>query len=185
MRVLATLLATTLASVCCLPASATVRITSDPGGQLGPYIQKLQSLRQSGQNVVIDGACFSACTMVLGLIPRERICVTARAKLGFHAAWRPGQAGVQVSDQEGTDLLMSFYPQAVRDWIKRRGGLSRQLVYLRGGELASMYPRCNGGDAAATAEWHPGREHGTGGVGVEHAQGASVPHAATIRSRAP
>ena len=181
MRVLTTLIATMLTSVCCLPASATVRIASDPGGQLGPYLKKLESLRQSGQNVVIDGDCLSACTMVLGVIPRDRICVTARARLGFHAAWRPGQAG---ADLAGTDLLMSVYPQLVQDWIKRRGGLSRQLIYLNGGELASMYPRCNGGDVAATVEWHSGREHGPGGVSVEHAQGASGAHAATIWSRA-
>ena len=42
---------------------------------------------------MIDGACLSACTLVLGIVPRERICVTQRAMLGFHAAWMPGPAG--------------------------------------------------------------------------------------------
>ena len=123
------------------PASATKRISDDPGGQLGPYLQKLAALRSSGEQVVIDGRCLSACTMVLGVIPRDHICVTSKAQLGFHAAWRP-EAGHQVTSPEGTELLMSNYPQQVREWIARRGGLSPHMMYLAGRELASMYPTC-------------------------------------------
>ena|SRR5579863_5950725 len=184
MRVFTALLAATIAAACNLPAFAMVRITSDPGGQIGPYLEKLQSLRRSGQSVIIDGPCLSACTMVLGVIPRERICVTARAILGFHAAWRPDQEGRPTPDQEGTALLMTVYPQPVRDWINRRGGLSRQLVYLSGEELASMYPRCEGSNADATADWHPGREHGRNSVSRVRSQSVPVARAATIRQNA-
>jgi hypothetical protein len=124
------------------PASATMRISEDRGGQLGPYLQRLAALRSSGEQVVIDGRCLSACTMVLGVIPRDHICVTPRAQLGFHAAWRPDETGRQVTSLEGTQLLMDNYPQQVREWIARRGGLSPRMVYLSGGELASMYPTC-------------------------------------------
>jgi hypothetical protein len=134
-----------------LRATATNTLT---GRQVGPHLERLHSLRSSGQSVVIDGRCLSACTMVLGMIPRDRICVTSRARLGFHAAWRLDQAGRQISAEDGTELLMSVYPQLVRDWISRRGGLSPRLIYLSGGELASVYPSCNAGD------WHPGRAHG-------------------------
>jgi hypothetical protein len=123
------------------PASATKRISDDPGGQLGPYLQKLAVLRSSGEQVVIDGKCLSACTMVLGVIPRDHICVTSKAQLGFHAAWRP-EAGRQVTSLEGTELLMDNYPQQVRDWIARRGGLTPHMIFLSGRELASMYPTC-------------------------------------------
>jgi hypothetical protein len=72
-------------------AQAAVVIKSDPGGQIGPYLENLAVLRGSGQKVVIDGPCLSACTMVLGVIPRERICVTppgirARTATRFRAA---------------------------------------------------------------------------------------------------
>ena len=123
------------------PASATKRIADDPGGQLGPYLQKLAALRSSGEQVVIDGKCLSACTMVLGVIPHDHICVTSRAQLGFHAAWRP-EGGRQVTSREGTELLMDNYPQEVRDWIARRGGLSPRMIFLSGHELTSMYPTC-------------------------------------------
>jgi hypothetical protein len=179
MRVSIVLLAAAIAAACALPASATVRIGSDPGGQIGPYLEKLQSLRTSGENVIIDGPCLSACTMVLGVIPRDRLCVTARARLGFHAAWRPGASGRQSVSQEGTELLMSVYPQQVRDWISRRGGLSPGLIYLTGDELASMYPRC-GGNATAGADMRPWRERAPGGLHPNKAQGNPVSAAARI-----
>jgi len=173
------LLAATVLAAYDVPASAIVRISSDRGGQIGPYLEKLQSLRSSGESVIIDGPCLSACTMVLGMIPRDRICVTSRARLGFHSAWHPDRAGRQVSDQSGTNLLMSMYPQQVRDWVNRRGGLSTHLIYLSGGELASMYPSCNGSNA--TANWDPGRQHDHSRVNVDHPQGASAASAAKMR----
>jgi len=126
-----------------LPCSASERITGDRGGQIGPYLQKFDSLRKSGQTVMIDGPCLSACTMVLGRIPRDHICVTSRARLGFHAAWRPDESGRPVTSQDGTDLLMANYPEQVREWIRRHGGLSQHLMYLSGTELGSMYSPCS------------------------------------------
>jgi hypothetical protein len=123
-------------------AQAAVIIKSDPGGQIGPYLENLAVLRGSGQKVVIDGPCLSACTMVLGVIPRERICVTSRARLGFHAAWHPDEDGHPIPSREATALLMSIYPEHVRTWIARRGGLSPRMKYLAGRELAAMYHTC-------------------------------------------
>jgi len=130
------------------PAFATMRITSDPGGQIGPYLQSLATLRNSGERVVIDGPCLSACTMVLGVIPRDHLCVTPRARLGFHTAWRPDSAGRPVVSRDGTELLMNVYPEPVRAWIARRGGLSPRMKYLEGHELTSMYPVCQQSETA-------------------------------------
>src|SRR6266446_6527989 len=132
MRIAAAVLGAALVAAYALPSSATVRITSDPGGEIGPYLDRLETLRKSGQNVVIDGPCLSACTMVLGVIPRDHLCVTSRARLGFHAAWRPDEVGRQVVSRDGTDLLMNVYPQQIRDWIAGRGGLSPRLMFLTG-----------------------------------------------------
>ena len=142
MRVSAMVLGVALAALTMSNASATVRIVSDAGGQIGPYLENLVALRSSGERVVIDGPCLSACTMVLGVIPRDRICVTRRARLGFHAAWHPGNNGRPVTSRGGTRLLMDVYPQNVRRWIARKGGLTPRMMYLHGRELASMYPTC-------------------------------------------
>ena len=157
MRISAAVLGVVIVVAAVSPGLSAVRITSDPGGQIGPYMAKLDALRNSGQSVIIDGSCLSACTMVLGVIPRDRLCVTPRARLGFHAAWRL-EAGRQVTSPDGTELLMSAYPQPVRDWIARRGGLSPHLMYLSGNELASMYPVCQPDqNVAARGEFGPKR----------------------------
>jgi hypothetical protein len=142
MRVAAVLFGAVLAALSGSSASAVVRITSDTGGQIGPYLEQLMAIRESGQRVVIDGPCLSACTLVLGVIPRERICVTRRARLGFHAAWHHGENGRPATNRGGTQLLMAVYPPQVKSWIARRGGLTREMKYLTGRELASMYPTC-------------------------------------------
>ena len=143
MRLAAVLLGAVLTASSASAASAVVRITSDTGGQIGPYLETLAAIRDSGQRVIIDGPCLSACTMILGVIPRDRICVTRRARLGFHAAWHHGENGRPATNRGGTQLLMAVYPQNVKNWLSRRGGLTREMKYLTGRELASMYPTCN------------------------------------------
>jgi hypothetical protein len=68
------------------PAFAEVRILASPGGEVGPFLDLFERVRASGERVVIDGPCLSACTLVLSAVPNNRICVTRRAVLGFHAA---------------------------------------------------------------------------------------------------
>src|SRR5438874_1812991 len=75
--------------------SMTVSHGDDSGGRIGTYLTKYQALRKSGQRVVIDGTCASACTLVLGVIPHDRICVTSRAVLAFHATWNLSLTGLQ------------------------------------------------------------------------------------------
>lgn len=124
-------------------ARAAVRIANDKGGQIGPYLDAFVSLRKSGQHVMIDGPCLSACTIVLGVVPRERICVTRRAQLGFHAAWNPGSNGRPILSQAGTKALWDLYPGNIRAWLKRRGGLKPKMVFLSGSELMAMYRACD------------------------------------------
>jgi hypothetical protein len=76
----------TFTAHCAIPTPLHLRIEGSTGGNALSYFALFESLRQSGQRIVIDGPCFSACTLVLISIPRSRICVTRRAILGFHAA---------------------------------------------------------------------------------------------------
>lgn len=128
-------------------ASAQFRIADDRGGQIGPYLQQFAMVRDSGSRVVIDGACLSACTLVLGTVPKDRICVTSRANLGFHAAWDLAPGGRAVFSEEGTRLLWEIYPTQVRNWIRRKGGLTPHMIFLRGKELTSMYAACPQGQS--------------------------------------
>ena len=122
-----------------------MRISEDRGGQIGQYLQAFSVLRTSGETVVIDGNCLSACTLVLGLVPRERVCATQRARFGFHAAWMPDRDGRPVTSPLGTQALWNIYPASVRHWITRHGGLSRKMIFLQGRELDGIVASCDRG----------------------------------------
>jgi hypothetical protein len=121
---------------------AVVRITNDRGGQIGRYVDRFEKLRASGQTIIIDGLCASACTIVLGAIPYDRICVTPNANLAFHAAWDFGRRGRAIPNPEATNDLFSMYPARVRRWIASRGGLTPRMIFLRGRQLTAMYRPC-------------------------------------------
>src|SRR5262249_19620882 len=123
-------------------ATAAVIIKDDHGGNIGAYWSRYSALRDMGEKVIIDGTCSSACTLVLGIVPTDRICVTRNAQLGFHAAWRPGFLGIKVINEPGTRTLLSFYPLPIRNWIARNGGLGSETMYLSGTELLAMYKEC-------------------------------------------
>ncbi|MCK1547296.1 hypothetical protein IVA87_00790 [Bradyrhizobium sp. 147] len=142
MKVLTGLLAAILLIAGMGASHAVVRIADDRGGRIGTYVDKYQGLRQSGETVIIDGLCASACTIVLGAIPRDRICVTSHATLGFHAAWDFGRNGRAITNPEATQMLYAMYPSQVKRWIAQRGGLTPHMLFLRGKQLQAMYKPC-------------------------------------------
>ena len=135
MKLLTGLLAAVLLLAGVGASQAVVRIADDRGGRIGTYVDKYQGLRTSGETVIIDGLCASACTIVLGAVPHDRICVTSHANLGFHAAWDFGSNGRAVTNAEATHMLYSMYPPVVRKWIAARGGLTPRMIFLRGKQL--------------------------------------------------
>lgn len=132
-------------------ASATVIITDDVGGKMKDYTTHFQQVRNSGEPVVISGTCISACTMVLGFVPSDRICATSNAVLGFHAAWTFDNSGKRVVSASGTQDLMNTYPAPVRAWIARHGGLTPKMIYLRGRDLAAIVAPCNSSRVASVS----------------------------------
>jgi hypothetical protein len=136
------LLASVLCAVLSPPAHAEVRILASPGGQVGPFLDLFERVRASGERVVIDGPCLSACTLVLDMVPSNRICVTRRAVLGFHAARSVDRHGRMYAEPEASEVVLTAYPAPVQGWIRSRGGLTSRLLLLRGRELAAIYPKC-------------------------------------------
>jgi len=125
-------------------ASADVRIINDPGGEVSSYLRAFYEVRASGERIVIDGPCLSACTLLTGIVPRDHVCVTRRAVLGFHAAsYYNDVSRSLVPTRAGTRLVMRLYPPEVRAWINRHGGLTPDLIMMRGPDLAALYPSCH------------------------------------------
>ncbi|HTE78220.1 MAG TPA: hypothetical protein VK653_16000 [Xanthobacteraceae bacterium] len=124
-------------------ASATMRIVDDRGGQVGKYLQAFAKVRSTGERVVVDGDCLSACTVVLGVVPSNQICATARARFGFHAASILNNAGRPVTNVMATQALWNIYPASVQHWINQHGGLSRQMIYMEGRSLNGIVATCD------------------------------------------
>jgi hypothetical protein len=124
-------------------ASATMRIVEDQGGQVGKYLQTFAKVRSTGELVIIDGDCLSACTMVLGLVPSRQICATPRARFGFHAVSMPNSDGRLVTSGLATEALWGIYPASVRRWIIRHGGLTKQMIYMEGRSLDGIVTTCD------------------------------------------
>ena len=127
------------------PALADLHITRDHGGYVDEYKTKYQRIRDRHQRVIIDGICNSACTLVLGIVPMNKICVTPRASLGFHQAYydKAFTFGIKVTTAAGTSDLMSYYPDAVKDWIRRNGGLTNEMKKItNGSELWRIVDPC-------------------------------------------
>ena len=127
-------------------AERTIHIRHDTGGDLRLYQIKARVARELNLNVVIDGLCASACTVLIQL-PRAQICATRRAELRFHRVRlakpvRNGAALLRHANQE----LMRSYPPGIRNWINRRGGLTDRSLRMKPTEVARYIRTCSGSD---------------------------------------
>jgi hypothetical protein len=119
------------------PAYATVYLNHNPGGNVGEFMQDVESVGQSGDNVVINGACASSCTLYLAL--GSRVCVTTGAVMGFHSPFYPipdGSRGHTARD--AIPVFMSSYPPALQAWINAHGGLTARPLLLKGTQLVKL-----------------------------------------------
>ena len=125
-----------LALLVAAPARADLHITRDHGGYVEEYKARYKRIRDRKERVIIDGICNSACTMVFGIVPMNKICVTPKASLGFHQAYydKAFTFGIKITSSDGTSDLMSYYPDTVKDWIRRNGGLTTEMKKIKNGE---------------------------------------------------
>jgi len=115
-------------------ASADVRIVNDPGGEVSSYLRTFYEMRATGDRIVIDGPCLSACTLLTGIVPRDHVCVTRRAVLGFHAA------------SYYNDVSRSLVPTSHHDAWPGSGG-ALPVLPLTAGSLISLRHRGGAGVA--------------------------------------
>ena len=133
MRIRQFLLAAILSVVPSLASAETVEVTDDLGGFVYLYQLRWQKLAAQKVSVRISGRCTSACTILLGYIPRKDICVTPSASLGFHLA----------TMQFATDQLWKAYPEDIRAWITAHGGLAFfQIMWLQAPEIYRFFRKC-------------------------------------------
>src|SRR4029453_19078762 len=102
------------------PVQAEVRLLASPGGQVGPFLELFDRVNASGERVVIDGPCLSACTLVLMMVPADRSCGPPPAVLGFPAARSIDRRGRMYAEPEASREVEAANPTPVREWIGRR-----------------------------------------------------------------
>lgn len=110
----------------------TVDIVEDHGGNASAYAARWAQYRRAGVRVRIAGPCESECTMILGHLSRDRICVTHAASFGFRLADLP----------QRTAVLWRSYPTDIKVWLSRHGGLTHELIWLRAPELYHFFRDC-------------------------------------------
>lgn len=113
----------------------TITIDHGIGGYVQGTMSNLIRVIESRKRVVINGRCQSACTLFLSL-GRGRVCITRRAELWFHqASYQSGQRSRYWSDK-----MFRLYPRKIRNYIRKRGGLRRGWIKLKGKRLRRLFP---------------------------------------------
>jgi ABC-type Fe3+ transport system substrate-binding protein len=118
-----------------LPVAAraeTIDISDNHGGSVAQYNARWTELAGRGVNVRIVGPCQSACTVLLGRIPRSRIFVTPEASFGFHLARRA----------DATATLRRAYSADIAAWINAHGGLTQDFIWMRAPDTFRYFRKC-------------------------------------------
>lgn len=118
----------------------------DHGGFLAFYLADLERLEALGvRQLRIDTTCASACTVFLRL--GNRVCVTDRARIGFHhiVFWNRATAGQSqfiAHERDFNDRFLKSLPAKIRTWRGISGGMPWRMVWLKGEEAAQRIGRC-------------------------------------------
>ncbi len=132
MRLRFGLLTLAVIALSAISGAETIDVSDSHGGIVGVYNSRWAELASRGVHVRIVGPCQSACTVLLGHIPRENICVTPRASFGFH------QAKVAAS----TARLWAAYSSDIQAWIDAHGGLQKDFVWMRAPDIYRFFKKC-------------------------------------------
>jgi hypothetical protein len=104
---------------------SSTAILFEPGGVIKEHIDRWQELARSRADVEILGPCYSACTLIVTYVPKERLCFGAFATLQFHLARNP-ETGKPSLD--ASLWMLKQYPPEIYDWIMERGGVANMTI---------------------------------------------------------
>ncbi len=126
---------TTAISAALFAATATaaiIDVNDNHGGRVKAYDARWAAAAARGDSARIVGPCQSACTVLLGHIPRARICVTPNASFGFHLA----------KTLEATTILRNAYASDIKGWIQAHGGLTDTFIWMRAPDTYRFFKKC-------------------------------------------
>lgn len=126
----------------------TCVIRYNPGGEVKAFQAAARAVRAGAKRlVVIDGPCISACAIFADMA-RSRVCITSRARFGFHKA-----SILAVRSFGQSELIGRQDPPHSRDiaaWVKRKGGFPVSGLRVMSAKEAGRYwRRCTSKDLRA------------------------------------
>jgi hypothetical protein len=105
--------------------SGYVNIGNRSGGQVVSFGLQMLKWKRAGHKIRFSGRCASACTLYLAL-PSKNMCISPGASFHFHAPYGGNARGNKVAKS----YMLRNYPDWVRAWLGRNGGLGPRLVAM-------------------------------------------------------
>lgn len=117
------------------PLGAPVLLQNERGGLIGEHRMRFLGYQRDGVRVELRGGCYSACTLITGYVPKDKLCVAPGAFLAFHSALL--SYADPRENMPATLGMYLTYPKEIRDWIDLNGGVTA----LRVREWWTLYDR--------------------------------------------
>ena len=109
------------------------------------FLAAAQAVRAGAKRlVVIDGPCISAC-VIFADRARSKVCVTRRARFGFHKARDVAVAPLRSGAMLYVELGRSDPPHSrdISHWVKRHGGFpSEGLLVMSARQATQIWQSC-------------------------------------------
>ena len=114
---------------------ADYRIRKDYGGFIDQYKLKYAAIRDRGERVIIDGDCNSVCTLAWASF---RLNASASPPARASGFTRPistigTRSGVRMTNYWATADMLAYYPETVKKWLDRHGGLTADMKTMKNG----------------------------------------------------
>ena len=103
------------------PLGQLVVLQDETGGSIGWHKLRFAAYQREEVRVELHGSCYSACTLITGYVPKDKLCFASGAFLAFHAA----QTADRRKHADGTLQMYLIYPKFIRDWVDEQGGIDK------------------------------------------------------------
>jgi hypothetical protein len=135
-------------AVTCAMMVATAKASADPLPYGMKWVAPGVVLKRLGvRQLQVDTTCASACTVFLRL--GNRVCVTDRARIGFHrirllerTRFGSRRSPFKSADHSINHKFLQRLPAKIRNWHGIRDGLPLRMAWLQGEEAARIIGRC-------------------------------------------
>jgi hypothetical protein len=109
------------------PPRSKVVLNEEIGGDFLAHLKRWEDLAETGSDVEIRRPCWSACTMIMVYVPKDRLCFGPRASLKFHLVSRKfGET--RTPDIRSSHWMVAQYPPDIYLWLRDRGGVEKMSV---------------------------------------------------------